>query len=237
MTDDRHPGFIKDPARAVSLADEERSLDVIGSALLSMWSAVNELSRLVFDPERFLDDSAEAMAQRGQGVVYWLGSQGQQLREASMQVRDRHVRERYRPYHAALDALVGEQLLAAGECLLIDCHSFPTVPLPSEIDQTPERPDIFIGTDRQHTPERLASALEKAFKAAGWRVQRDQPYAGTFVPSGYYGRDQRVRSVMIEVRRGLYMDEVTGMRLPAFASVRAAVTRAVAAALREIGHT
>lgn len=46
MTDDRHPGFIKDPARAVSLADEERSLDVIGSALLSMWSAVNELSRL-----------------------------------------------------------------------------------------------------------------------------------------------------------------------------------------------
>jgi N-formylglutamate deformylase len=195
---------------------------------------VNDLSRLVFDPERFLDDSAEAMAPRGQGVVYWLGSQGQLLREASAQVRERHVRERYGPYHAALEALVAEQLLASGQCLVIDCHSFPTLPLPSEIDQTPDRPDVCIGTDRRHTPERLASALEEAFRAEGWRVARDRPYAGTFVPTGYHGRDERVRSVMVEVRRGLYMEEASGTRLPAFGQVREAVTRAIAAALLDV---
>jgi hypothetical protein len=36
---------------------------------------------------------------------------------------------------------------------------------------------------------------------------------------------------MIEVRRGLYMDEDTGARSPAFEDVRAATTRAIAAAL------
>jgi N-formylglutamate amidohydrolase len=192
---------------------------------------VNDVSRLVFDPERFLDDSAEPMAVRGQGVVYWQGTRGQLIRVASTHLRQRRVAELYRPYHAALDALVGECLETFGECLVIDGHSFATEPLPSEIDQTPDRPDICIGTDDLHTPAALSEALESSFAAQGFRVRRDAPFAGTFVPSGYYGTDTRVRSVMIEVRRGCYMDEAAGERLPAFAEVRTAITRAVAAAL------
>ena len=203
-----------------------RGLSGLGATLF-----VNDLSRLVFDPERFLDDASEPMAARGQGVVYWQGSRGQLIRAATTELRNHRVAELYRPYHAALDALVGECLETSGECLVIDCHSFPTEPLRSEIDQTPDRPDICIGTDELHTPAALSEALESSFAAQGFRVGRDTPYAGTFVPGGYYGTDDRVRSVMIEVRRGCYMDETTGERLPAFADVRAAITRAVAAAL------
>ena len=203
-----------------------------GLSGLGATSFLNDLSRLVFDPERFLDDSAEPMAARGQGVVYQRGSQGQPIRVASDAERDRLVNERYRPYHAALDALVAEQLERAGRCLLVDCHSFPSVPLPSELDQTPGRPDICIGTDGFHTPEPLVATLVAALRAEGWRVGRDAPYAGTFVPSGYYGRDDRVHSVMIEVRRGLYMDEGSGARLTVFDAVAEALTRAVAAAVR-----
>ncbi len=192
---------------------------------------VNDLSRFVFDPERFLDDSAEPMAARGQGVVYWLGTRSQPLRVASGTVRAQRVREHYRPYHRQLDSLVAGALEASGRCLVLDCHSFPSVPLPSEIDQATDRPDICIGTDPLHTPEPLAAAMEAAFAAAGLRVLRDSPFAGTFVPSGYYGTDARVHSVMIEVRRGLYMDEATGERGPAFEDVGAAITRAVATAL------
>jgi N-formylglutamate amidohydrolase len=76
--------------------------------------------------------------------------------------------------------------------------------------------------------------MEEAFRAQGWWVERDRPYAGTFVPTVYYGCDERVRSVMVEVRRGLYMDEASGTRLSAFTEVGEAVTRAVAAALREV---
>ena len=194
---------------------------------------VNDLSRFVFDPERFLDDSAEPMAARGQGVVYWLGTRSQPLRAVSTEVRERRVREHYRPYHEQLDALVAEALGASERCLVLDCHSFPSLPLPSEMDQSSDRPDICIGTDPTHTPESLAAAMEAAFAAEGLRVLRDSPFAGTFVPSGSYGTDARVHSVMIEVRRGLYMDEATGERVGAFDDVGAAITRAVAAALGE----
>ncbi len=202
-----------------------------GLAELGATLFVNDLSRFVFDPERFLDDSTEPMAARGQGVVYWLGTRSQLLREASTELRDRHVNERYRPYHVALDGLVSEQLEGAGECLVVDCHSFPSLPLPSELDQTSDRPDICIGTDPVHTPETLACAMEEAFAMEGLRVRRDAPFAGTFVPSGYFGTDDRVHSVMIEVRRDLYMDEATGQRLPRFETVAATIVRAVTAAL------
>jgi N-formylglutamate amidohydrolase len=189
---------------------------------------VNRYSRLVFDPERFLDETAEPMAARGQGVVYWQGSQRQPLREPSVELRKRRIQQLYLPYHAALDALVGELLTESGACTIVDCHSFPSVPLPSEIDQAAGRPDICLGTDELHTPSLLADGLEAAFAAEGLRVARDRPFRGTFVPSGYHRRDARVRSVMIEVRRGLYLDEVRAERLPAFAAVAAAIGRVLA---------
>jgi hypothetical protein len=51
------------------------------------------------------------------------------------------------------------------------------------------------------------------------------------VPSGYYGSDMRIQSVMIEVRRGLYIDEASARRRPGFDTVRAAIERAVLAGL------
>ena len=47
----------------------------------------------------------------------------------------------------------------------------------------------------------------------------------------YCGKDLRVRALMIEVRRGLYMDERSGARGPAFDEVR----ERIGDALRAIG--
>jgi N-formylglutamate deformylase len=192
---------------------------------------VSRLSRLVFDPERFLDDALEPMSAHGQGVVYWRGSEGQMLREPDSTLREQRLAALYRPYHAALDSVVAEMLEAFGGCTVIDCHSFPSVPLPSELDRAPGRPDICIGTDATHTPHGLADAMTAAFEAEAFRVKRDSPFAGTFVPGGHYGRERRVRSVMVEVRRDLYIDEATAERRPDFDDVRSAIERAVVAGL------
>ena len=202
-----------------------------GLADLGVTLFVNRLSRFVFDPERFLDDAAEPTTARGQGVVYWRGTQGQTLRTPDAVLRERRIEELYRPYHAALDSIVGEMLDEFGECTVIDGHSFPSVPLPSELDRAPDRPDICIGSDPVHTPPGLADAMATAFSVQGYRVGHNAPFAGTFVPSGFYGRDARVHSVMIEVRRDLYIDEATTRRHAGFDAVSAAITRAVAASL------
>lgn len=188
---------------------------------------VNRLSRFVFDPERFVDDDQEPTAAMGQGVVYTRATDGQLLRDADEGLRTRRIEALYQPYHAALDTVVRQALERYGACTVLDCHSFASLPLPSEPDQAPERPDICIGTDAIHTPPELAEAMESAFAAEGFRVKRDSPFSGTFVPSGFYGRDERVRSVMIEVRRGLYIDEATAQRSPGYDHARNAIERAV----------
>ena len=58
-------------------------------------------------------------------------------------------------------------------------------------------------------------------------VSRDTPFSGTLVPLDYYHADARVRSVMIEIRRGLYCDEDTGEPNGRFDETRAMVERAV----------
>jgi N-formylglutamate deformylase len=188
---------------------------------------VNGRSRLVVDPERFADATREPMESRGQGVVYTRTSDGTLLRHADPVARQRIITTLFEPYHRGLSALVTEQLDASGRCTVLDCHSFATVPLPSEADQSPDRPDICIGTDQFHTPPALVDALETAFRAQGFRTRRDSPFDGALVPLDRYRSDPRVRAVMIEVRRGLYCDEATGQRTTDFGAVAAALDRAV----------
>ena len=195
---------------------------------------VNRVSRLVVDPERFPDDDAEPMAAAGQGAVYTRTSWGAPLRDADPAERARLMARWYQPYHAALEGLVEASLAAFGRCIVLDGHSFATVPLPAEPDQDPDRPDVCIGTDPFHTPRRLTDALCAALEADGFRVALDRPFAGALVPLRWYGADERVSAVMLEVRRGTYMDEATGEVLPRMdevaARLRAAVERALEAA-------
>ena len=133
----------------------------------------------------------------------------------------------YDPHHAALTASVEEALAADGTCLLLDGHSFPERALPFESDQNPDRPDICIGTDASHTPAWLRDIAVRTFERLGWRVAVDRPFVGALVPMRFYRKDTRVRALMIEVRRDLYMDERSGARLPRFDEVRERITRAL----------
>jgi len=175
------------------------------------------VSRLVVDPERFLDDADEPMIGRGMGAVYTRTSDGDLLRkEGNTPERDRLIAEYYHPHHQHLTEAVQATLDRRGSCLIIDCHSFSSVPLPHEQDQSPDRPDICLGTDGYHTPDTLEALALNLFTESGFRSLLNRPFAGALVPMKFYHRDRRVRAIMVEVNRCLYMDEATGQRLPSF---------------------
>ena len=161
------------------------------------------------------------MAALGMGVVYEKTHDRQSLRHPTCaQIRQALLDQYYYPQHRRLTEVVDQALARCGQCMIVDCHSFPALPLPYEADQDPDRPDVCIGTDPFHTPERLAAAAVDAFAKAGFSTALNRPFGGAIVPAKHMGRNPAVASIMIEVNRRLYMDETTGRPLPEFETVR-----------------
>jgi N-formylglutamate amidohydrolase len=92
--------------------------------------------------------------------------------------------------------------------------------LPTELDQNADRPDFCIGTDECHTPRGLADAVRDFVLSLGFSVRENKPYQGTMVPLPLLGTTAPVRSIMIEVNRRLYMDEVNQQLIPRFYEVK-----------------
>lgn len=165
-----------------------------------------QVSRLVIDVERFVDDELEACSQVGMGVTYTKTSRGAMLRDLSPTRREQLLGQYYWPHHRRLDQMAQAMLARYDRCVILDAHSFPTQALPTQVDfGTP--PEIGIGTDTMHTSEDLRELAEAYFRRQGLSVGVDRPFSGTMVPNTAFRKDRRVQSVMIEVRRDLYMDE------------------------------
>ncbi len=166
------------------------------------------ISRLVVDPERFLDKAREAMSRAGMGVIYTRTSGGLSLRqEPTHEQRSELIERFYVPHHRTLAEAVNLALSRHGHALLLDCHSFPSVPLPYELDRSLERPQVCLGTDPFHTPSWLLNAAREAFESRHLSVAVNKPFSGALVPASHHGQDERVLALMIEVNRSLYMEE------------------------------
>jgi len=185
------------------------------------------VSRLVVDMERFPSDEDEPMAARGMGAVYSLTSHLLPLRRPLVaEEREKLMQDYYHPHHAHLECAVDRALERHGQCLVLDCHSFPSKALPYELaDPASTRPEICIGSDDFHTSPELAEAFFSAFERAGSVVKLNDPFAGALVPNSRFRRDKRVAAIMVEVNRQLYMHEPTGERLPDFHRVAQKIRR------------
>jgi N-formylglutamate deformylase len=188
-------------------------------------------SRLVCDVERFSSDENEPLSKRGMGAIYTRTSAGGPLREPPSAARRQYILDRwYWPHHLRVERRANEIIAKADTCLIIDCHSFSSVALPYELDQSGTRPDLCIGTDHFHTPASLRDAILAHAKDLRFSVLVDRPFAGSLVPIAAYRRDQRVSSVMIEINRRLYMDEASGRKSDNFNDLRQAMGRLVTTA-------
>ena len=189
------------------------------------WAFVNGLSRLVVDPERFPDER-EVMNTVGMGAVYTRTSSGAPLREDDPEQRAELISTVFEPYAAALADLVDARIKSAGSAVIIDVHSYPLHPKPYELYPAEPRPPICIGTDETHTPPWLRAAAHDAFSSR-WEVAFDGPFRGPYVPLRHYGVDTRVTSVMLEIRRDVFVGADGGPMLEAVHRLSAAIVELV----------
>ena len=176
----------------------------------------NNYSRLVFDPERFRDDERETMAKVGMGAVYTRTSTGDALRNISQKKRLEMIETYYDPYHRKLTQKIDEIVGKYGKCTILDGHSFPDTPLMFERNTERPRPDICIGSDLYHTPEKIVLELERFIHRSGYSTDRNFPFSGALVPMKFYGKNKSIMSVMIEINRRLYMEEISGEKSSTF---------------------
>ncbi len=203
-----------------------------GELLYVSSSIISRISRVVLDIERFQNEEDEPMSKVGMSALYTRTSDGEILRNISGENKIA-LEKIYSDYHDAFTKLVSDSLTQNNRAIVVDCHSFPSIPRCYEPEQEMNRPDICIGVDEYHTPKELVEMLQNNFEKLGYRVEINIPFSGSIVPMNYYKKDTRVVSVMIEVNRKLYMDEETFKKVENFSRISKDISRSVIISLNQ----
>lgn len=206
------------PARAIG-RDADLYVDALyadapsrGATLL-----VAHVSRYVVDLNRSEADvdpdsveGAPAGARATRGVVWRLTSDGGRVLERPLPRREleRRLATYYRPYHAALAALIEGKRAKFGFAVVLAAHSMPSVGRAGHGDPSASRADVVPGTrGRTSAAPAFIDAVDAHARAAKLSISHDDPYQGGFTTQHYGRPADRVHVVQVELARRLYMDE------------------------------
>ena len=184
------------------------------------------ISRYVIDlnrgPGDFDGDAVEGGTGRGapRGLVWRITTDGapvllRRLPQAELQ---RRMDFAYRPYHAALSAMLSRKVARFGFVILLCAHSMPEPPRktgPMGIRMArPDEPsmiaDIVPGTrGRTSAAGSVIDLVDGHARACGYSVKHDDPYKGGFSTTHYGAPIRGVHAVQVEIARRLYMDPET----------------------------
>jgi N-formylglutamate amidohydrolase len=168
------------------------------------------------DPAMFVEklpayvNAASPRVAAGLGVVPRLVGDGEEIYAEKLHFAEALARidRLYLPYHAALTRLIEHTVEQFGVCLLIDCHSMPSVVAGLSDDE--HSIDFVLGDlHGQSCDSRVGDTAERVLARTGRRVTRNDPYAGGFVTRHYGQPANGIHALQIEIARGLYMDEAT----------------------------
>jgi len=176
--------------------------ELFGSFFDTFGGVKSEYSRLFFDPERFGDDNQEPMHKKyGLG---WFYENAILTKKPLRKLYNKNIiRKYFDNHHKELNQKTEKKLDLYGKCTVIDCHSFSNRRY-WFLDENLYLPDICIGFEDEHVDKELVSIIENEFK--GYDVKINIPYEGSLVPTNYWRKDKRVKSVMIEINKKLYLE-------------------------------
>jgi N-formylglutamate amidohydrolase len=177
-----------------------------------------ELDPAMFEDE--LPDYANTRSPRvaaGLGTIARIVANGADIYAGKLPFAEalRRIQRYYWPYHRALARLVEDTKAAFGFCILVDCHSMPSVGGPMDRDSGRRRVDFVLGDCHGTSCAAVVTdTVERGLDEAGYHVARNAPYSGGFVTRHYGRPEEALHSLQIEVNRCLYMDEAEIRRRP-----------------------
>lgn len=176
----------------------------------------------------------------GLGTIARVVANGAEIYNGKLTVAEAltRIRDCYWPYHTAVRDLVNATKWQFGYCILVDCHSMPSIGGPMERDAGRSRVDFVLGDGHGTSCDAVVvETVESVLRAMGYVVTRNVPYSGGFVTRHYGRPKEAIHALQIEINRGLYMDEGRIVPTPNLGRITDQM-RAVIAGLAEveIGH-
>lgn len=137
----------------------------------------------------------------------------------------------YDPYHKRLKQLVDKCVRKFGFCLLLDCHSMPSI-ICNIMNETKPLDFCVCNLFDESCPHEMSQTLFDGMEKGGFRGEFNRPYAGAFITFNYCQPRKNIYTLQIEVNRGLYMDEQSYQKKPNFQDISRHISQAVV----ELGH-
>ena len=117
--------------------------------------------------------------------------------------RNEHV---YEPYHKRLKQLVDKCVRKFGFCLLIDCHSMPSM-ICNIMDDEKALDFCLCTLFDESCPTQMSEFLSRFLEQFNYRVEFNRPYAAAYITFNYCQPRKNIYTLQLEINRGLYMDE------------------------------
>ncbi len=177
------------------------------------------------DPVMFADklppwcNTGSARVLAGFGTIARLVSSGEPIYRAKLAFAEaeQRIRTCWQPYHETLARRTESIVAGHGVCLLLDAHSMPSLAGEPRLAD----PDFVLG-DAFGTScaAAITQFVEQFLRDHGFRVRRNDPYAGGYVTRHYGRPSSQIHVLQIEICRSLYMNEIRFERLAGFVRIQ-----------------
>lgn len=241
----------------VDLADLRRCEDTLVEAL---WAAVPDVGGTLIQaqfPRSYIDvnrtctdidpamladpwpgqiEASELCTRLGNGLVFSKTTTMADIYDRKLSAAEvqRRIDTCWRPYRRTVADALDQAMAQAGRAWHLNLHSMPSNAYErlGRVSATPLA-DVVLGDLRGRScSAAFAECVAEAFRAQGYRVAMNDPYAGQDLVRQHGRPAAGCESLQIEINRGLYLDEATRRPSAYFTRVRddvSAVLRAVAA--------
>ena len=235
--------WLKQLPENVLMADVDRFVDRLyrpAIELLQLPYEVTEWHRYAVDLNRIPDDvdcDSVLGASKPSGThadgFHWVMTKGEQRIMAQPMSRETHdelTQLIYEPFHAGIRNHYKKfKDMGFQDVFHLDVHSMPSVGTRMHRDPGEIRADIVIsdckgGSAHPHFRDLVIAA----YVVAGFKVAYNWPYLGGRVTEQYGKPSIGQQALQVELKRGLYMDEVTKQILPAHINVQKKLSMALA---------
>lgn len=186
--------------------------------------------KMFFDAPQSSNNAGSRRCRVGLGVIHRIVYPNKNIYDGLLSYQEGmdRIKYVYDAYHKRLKQLVDKCVRKFGFCLLVDCHSMPSMICNIMNEEKPL--DFCICTlFDESCPTQMSEFLSKALEKFDYRVEFNRPYAGAYIAFNYCQPRKNIYTLQLEINRSLYMNEKSLSKNKHFQSVSHNISQSILA--------